>query len=254
MFKEVKELQAEGLNIAQISKKLDIARQTVRKYMGCDTLPKRASKERLPYYLYDTYVEEEYRHGKDLRKIFMEIKGKGFPGSLTPFYDHYSYLSDGHHGHRSGQEVEKMKQRPNCDREPLLPIRQIAHIVDKSIRKEKMVHAEVVLVEKMMSYGWFRDIYNAASSFYATIMGSDIDELDSWLDSYGKSPIKELRSFAYGIRMDLKAVRNAITLDTSNGIVEGFVNKLKAVKRVMFGRASLDLLKRKMVFSDLCFN
>ena len=38
---EVKELQAEGLNIAQISKKLDIARQTVRKYMGCDTLPKR---------------------------------------------------------------------------------------------------------------------------------------------------------------------------------------------------------------------
>ena len=105
MFKEVKELQAEGLNIAQISKKLDIARQTVRKYMGRDTLPKRAGKERLPYYLYDTYVEEEYRHGKDLRKIFMEIKGKGFPGSLTPFYDHYGYLSDGHHGHRSGQEA-----------------------------------------------------------------------------------------------------------------------------------------------------
>ena len=123
MFKEVKELQAEGLNIAQISRKLDIARQTVRKYMGRDTLPKRAGKERLPYHLYDTYVEEEYRHGKDLRKIFMEIKGKGFPGSLTPFYDHYGYLSDGHHGHRSGQEVEKMKQRPNCDREPLLPIR-----------------------------------------------------------------------------------------------------------------------------------
>lgn len=46
MFKEVKELQAEGLNIAQISKKLDIVRQTVRKYMGCDTLPKRATKER----------------------------------------------------------------------------------------------------------------------------------------------------------------------------------------------------------------
>ena len=42
MFKEVKELQAEGFNIAQISKKLDIARQTVRKYMGYNTLPKRA--------------------------------------------------------------------------------------------------------------------------------------------------------------------------------------------------------------------
>ena len=143
--------------------------------------------------------------------------------------------------YRSAVRPEEVQETPEVDS-------------DKSIRKEKMVHAEVALVEKMMSYGWFRDIYNAASSFYATIMGNDIDELDSWLDSYGKSPIKELRSFAYGIRMDLKAVRNAITLDTSNGIVEGFVNKLKAVKRVMFGRASLDLLKRKMVFSDLCFN
>ena len=254
MFNEVKELQAEGLNIAQISQKLDIARQTVRKYMGWDTLPKRASKERLPYFLYDTYVEEEYRHGKDLRKIFLEIKEKGFRGSLTPFYDHYSYLSDGHHGYRPKHEVEKMKKAPITDREPLLPIRQIAHIVDKSIRKKKMVKDEVTLVEKMMSFGWFRDIYNAASSFYATIMGDDINDLDTWLENYGKSPIQELRSFAYGIRMDLKAVQNAIALETSNGIVEGFVNKLKEVKRVMYGRASLNLLKRKMVFSDLCFN
>lgn len=254
MFNEVKELQAEGLNIAQISKKLDIARQTVRKYMGWNTLPKRASKERLPYYLYDTYVEEAYRHGKDLRKIFLEIKEEGFQGSLTPFYDHYRYLSDGHRGYRSKSEVEKMKQTPVTDREPLLPIRQIANIVDKSIRKKIMVQDEVTLVEKMMSFGWFRDIYNAAFSFYSTIMGDNINDLDTWLEKYGNSPIQELRSFAYGIRMDLKAVRNAIALDTSNGIVEGFVNKLKTVKRIMYGRASLDLLKRKMVFSNLCFN
>lgn len=70
MFNEVKELQAEGLNIAQISQKLDIARQTVRKYMGRGTLPKRASKERLPYFLYDAFVEKEHRHGKGLVKSF----------------------------------------------------------------------------------------------------------------------------------------------------------------------------------------
>ena len=39
--------------------------------------------------------------------------------------------------------------------------------------------------------------------------------------------------------MDLKAARNAIALNTSNSIVEGFVNKLKAVKRIMYGWASL---------------
>lgn len=108
-----------------------------------------------------------------------------------------------------------------------------------------MVQDEVTLVEKMMSFGWFRDIYNAASSFYATIMGDNLDDLGTWLENYGSSPLQELRSFAYGIKMDLKAVRNAIAQDTSNGIVEGFVNKLKVVKRIMYGRASLDLLKRK---------
>ena len=254
MFNEVKELQAAGLKIAQIAKKLDIARQTVRKYMKYDSLPKRASKERHPYFLYDTYVEEEYRHGKDLKKIFLEIREQGFKGSLTPFYDHYHYLSDGHRGFRSKQEVAEMQKSPNTEREPLLPIRQIAHIVDKSIRKKKMHDKETSLVEKLMSFGWFRDIYGAAATFYDTIMGDNAGNLTLWLKAYAQSPLQELRSFAYGIQMDLKAVQNAITRDTSNGIVEGYVNKLKAVKRVMYGRASLELLKRKMVFSNLCFN
>lgn len=254
MFNEVKELQAAGLKIAQIAKKLDIARQTVRKYMKYDSLPKRASKERIPYFLYDAYVEEAYRHGKDLRKIFLEIKGQGFPGSLTPFYDHYCYLSDGHRGFRSKQKVAEMQKSPKTEREPLLPIRQIAHIVDKSIRKKKMQDKEISLVEKLMSFGWFRDIYIAAINFYDTIMGDNVDNLTLWLKNYAQSPLHELRSFAYGIQMDLKAVQNAIAMDTSNGIVEGYVNKLKAVKRIMYGRASLELLKRKMVFSDLCFN
>lgn len=254
MFNEVKELQAAGLSIAQIAQKLDIARQTVRKYMKEDSLPKRASKERHPYFLYDTYVEEEYRHGKDLKKIFLEIKKLGFKGSLTPFYDHYHYLSDGHHGYRAKRDVEDMQKAPGIEREPLLPIRQIAQIVDKSIRKKKMHDKETSLIEKMMLFGWFRDIYGAADTFYDTIMGDNVGNLTLWLKAYSQSPLQELRSFAYGIQMDLKAVQNAIALETSNGIVEGYVNKLKAVKRVMYGRASLELLKRKMVFSNLCFN
>lgn len=254
MFDEVKELQGSGLNIAQIAKKLEIARQTVRKYMKLESLPERASKERLPYYLYDTYVEDEYRRGKDLRKIFLEVRGKGFTGSLTPFYEHYGYLSDGHRGHRSKRDTEKMRRVPRVEREPLLPIRQIAHIVDKSIRGKGMQAAEQTLVAKLSAFSWFTDMYKAASSFYGSVMGDSVENLTHWLDTFSHSPVNELRSFANGIRMDLKAVQNAISMDASNGIVEGYVNKLKAVKRVMYGRASLELLKRKMVFGNLCFN
>ena len=117
-----------------------------------------------------------------------------------------------------------------------------------------MAPEEQSLVGKLQSFGWFRDTYNAASAFYNAIMGDDKSVLKTWLDLYGQSPISELRSFAYGIKMDIKAVNNAIDLDTSNGIVEGYVNKLKAVKRVMYGRASIELLRTKMVFSGLGFN
>lgn len=74
------------------------------------------------------------------------------------------------------------------------------------------------------------------------------------MKTYGRSSIAELRTFTYGINMDLNAVRNTITYDTSNGVVEGFVNKLKSVKQTMYGRASLELLRIKMVFSNLAFN
>lgn len=105
-----------------------------------------------------------------------------------------------------------------------------------------------------MTLNWFREIYIAAGSFYKTIMGTDVNNLLTWLDTYRNSCIKELKTLAYGISLDIKAVQNAVLFDISNGIVEGFVNKLKVVKRMMYGKASLNLLRKKMVFSELGFN
>ena len=149
--------------------------------MKWESLPKRASKERHPYYLYDSYVEGEYKHGKDLYKIFSDLKEKGFQGSSTPFYDHYRYQPDGHRGYRSKAAVEKMKESKVEKLEPLLPIRQIAGIVDKSIRRKGMIPEEQSLIEKLQSFGWFRDTDNAAAAFYSAIMGDDKSALKTWL-------------------------------------------------------------------------
>ena len=54
--------------------------------------------------------------------------------------------------------------------------------------------------------------------------------------------------------MDIKAVKNAMIYHVSNGITEGFVNKLKTTKRVMYGKAKLPLLKIKMVMPTWIFN
>lgn len=59
--------------------------------------------------------------------------------------------------------------------------------------------------------------------------------------------VKKLQNFALGLRLDYDAVRAALTYDWSNGQVEGQVNRLKTIKRQMYGRANFDLLRQRVL-------
>jgi transposase len=61
------------------------------------------------------------------------------------------------------------------------------------------------------------------------------------------SPLEAVRRFATGLYEDYKAVKAGVTLPWSSGPVEGHINRLKMLKRQMFGRAHLDLLSRRFV-------
>jgi transposase len=59
--------------------------------------------------------------------------------------------------------------------------------------------------------------------------------------------LPHLHSFTNGLRRDLDAVVNGLTLHHNSGPVEGIVNKIKTIKRQMFGRANLDLLRVRVL-------
>ncbi|BEG99812.1 transposase [Bacteroides sedimenti] len=109
------------------------------------------------------------------------------------------------------------------------------------------------LMSILMGLKWFESLYRAAESFYKTIMGNKAELLDQWIEKHKNTTLSKLRTFIIGIKLDIKAVRNTIIYPISNGIVEGFVNKLKAIKRIMYGRAGLELLKRKMILTNKSF-
>lgn len=69
-----------------------------------------------------------------------------------------------------------------------------------------------------------------------------------------KMSLNFLSQLSLQVQMDYNAVKNTIKYNVTNGITEGFVNKLKVVKRVMYGRAGLELLKRKMIMEKILFN
>jgi hypothetical protein len=62
-----------------------------------------------------------------------------------------------------------------------------------------------------------------------------------------KTGLYGIRRFAQVLRRDIDAVRNAITERWSNGRTEGQINRLKTLKRAMYGRAGTELLRARMV-------
>jgi transposase len=87
-----------------------------------------------------------------------------------------------------------------------------------------------------------------AALFFAQIVRERlVDQFDAWLQAALHSPLRELRSFARGIQRDYDAVLAALRLPWSNGLLEGHVNRLKFLKRQMFGRAKFDLLRLRVL-------
>jgi transposase len=72
-------------------------------------------------------------------------------------------------------------------------------------------------------------------------------QLDTWIRSVEASRLPELESFAKGIQQDKAAVVAGLTLPWSNGPTEGHVNRLKLIKRSMYGRAKLPLLRARVL-------
>lgn len=75
-------------------------------------------------------------------------------------------------------------------------------------------------------------------------------DLDRWLDDASESTIAPLRGFARSLRRDESAVRAAVASPWSTSPVEGHINRLKTLKRQMYGRAKLDLLEKRLLYSS----
>ena len=72
-------------------------------------------------------------------------------------------------------------------------------------------------------------------------------KIEKWTKKAKKYKIPEIDSFINGIERDFEAVKNAIKYNYNNGLAEGSVNKIKLIKRIMYGRCSFELLRKKVL-------
>ena len=90
-------------------------------------------------------------------------------------------------------------------------------------------------------YPVIADLYVIIKGFYEIIYSKHEEKLDAWLVNLEKFNIPELPIYVNGIRQDIVAVKNGIVMQYNNGLAEGSVNKLKVIKRIMYGRNSFEL-------------
>jgi transposase len=92
--------------------------------------------------------------------------------------------------------------------------------------------------------------YRLVQAFMQMIREHTGHQLETWLSSVEESTLPEFKSFAKGIQQDKAAVLAGLMLPWSNGPLEGHVNRLKLIKRSMYGRAKLRLLRQRVLRSS----
>lgn len=89
--------------------------------------------------------------------------------------------------------------------------------------------------------------WEQVAAFHEHLRRREWARFDGWQASAEASGVREIVSFAQGLRADREAVIAAMTHEWSQGPVEGAVNRLKLIKRSMYGRAGFELLRRRVL-------
>ncbi len=194
-----------------------------------------------------------YIQGMTRKEIYNLIVKNGFRGKLTSFYAWFNkafpdYLKQNKVNNDTLKNLSiAIKQQTISSRKLSIYVTSPTFGINKSTsecsEEYKFTHE---LMDKSIE---LTEIKNFSDQFRYILKKGDENELDYWIESVLKSDFKKLYSFAKGIKKDIESVANAIKHNYTNGLVEGFVNRLKTKKREMYGRAGFELLRRKVCLS-----
>jgi transposase len=252
-YEQIQQLRRSGSNILQIAHQLKMGRVTVRKYFYADTFPERAKQPAKPSIIdpYLDYLESRHRAGcENAKQLWRELQAQGFHGGSI----------------QVRRWLEKRRQRPapttpgpyraavtaaassraESIRPPTLPShKQLAWLLMQEA--EMLTTTDTETLQRICQDVRLERTYQLAQQFRTMVQSHQSSALDLWLDACATSGITDLVTFAAGIRQDEAAVRAALKTHWSNGQTEGQVNRLKFLKRQMYGRANFDLLRHRVL-------
>ena len=242
-FERVHELKRQGHAIRGIARELGLTRKAVRRYLRRTTCPDwrpgRATRSGM-----DRYREEIDRRiaegGTNAAELHRDLAARGC---------RLSYASVRRYVTKRLAAAGKVRARANAAKAPTPPLPSAKQLsFDWVRRREDREDEQQARLDAIRGRGAeLSAALDLADEFAALIRKDSDGTLSAWLASAEASSCPEMRRFAEGIRRDEAAVQAAVSERWSNGPVEGHVNRLKTIKRQMYGRAGFVLLRARVV-------
>jgi transposase len=246
-YEQILQLRDSGVGIRAIAKQMGMGRETVKKFLRAGAFPERAKTRRSS--LIDRYKDELRRlwdsGTRNAMELYKQIAAQGFRGSCYLVRRCIASWRD------PAQQTHVSGPRPKSKGSQATPARISSNRLSWLLMKEdiKRDAGEQKLIDDLLaSCEPLRIGIELAKGFKPALANHQPQDLWAWTQQamQGGVPM-EIRSFAQGLVRDAASVEPAVKLKWNNGRAEGHVNRIKLIKRKMYGRAKFDLLRIRVL-------
>jgi transposase len=239
-YEQVQALRAQGKGIKPIMRETGLAKETVRRFYRAATADELLAKIRdgRPSLLDDhkPYLHQRWNEGcANVRQLHAELKERGYQGSYGTIRDYMLPFRE------SGAAPPAVPAPPKARDLASWILKDPAGLDDDEKSKLARARERCPHLDALAGH---------VTEFAKILTGRHGDRLDDWITAVEADDQPDLHSFARGLKHDHQAVLNGLTMPWSSGVVEGNVNRLKMLKRQTYGRASFELLRKRVLLTS----
>lgn len=241
LYNQVKELQEKGLTINEIRHQMGITYGVTQRFYNSDIFPERMKRQkRSQMDEYEPYLRQRWEEGcRNSKQLLLEVRERGCRASWTTVRRYVQ-------GWRESKPRSFHRPPPIKIKLPQAHPRTVTWLLLNE--KEKLTEEEQEYVSELLNLQPnIKNGLELVEEFRQIVRERKEDALTSWMQRANLSGLVDFENFVQGLERDESAVRGALSSKWSNGQVEGQVNRLKFIKRQMFGRAKFDLLKARVL-------
>lgn len=242
-YNEVVALHHKGMSQQAISRTLHMERKTIRRFLRAGQFPERGKPRRKPpsAHKFQEYLMRRWTEGcHSATQLWREIQAQGYAGgrsTLARFV--FTFRTKDTKYFRKATVPRQPKAKPPSPRQAAMLLAR---------RPEKLKPDEQLVLARLKECcSEIPTLYTLTQGFVEVFRSKQEEALQKWLIDARKPGLSEIDRFCEGLVRDAAAVTAAVTLPWSNGQVEGQIQRLKLVKRQMYGRAKFNLLRCRVL-------